>query len=65
VTTISAHENPKLVFNLDEVAISDWEDFLERNVIVPSATKRNKQFMRFRAEQVVTAHIHDGPLDNT
>jgi hypothetical protein len=30
---------PELVFNLDEIGISEWEDHHERRVIIPSAMR--------------------------
>jgi hypothetical protein len=33
------HAYPELVFNLDEIGISEWEDRCTRRVIVPSAMK--------------------------
>jgi hypothetical protein len=34
----------ELVFNLDEIAISEWEDRIERKVIVPSTMRDEKIF---------------------
>jgi hypothetical protein len=40
----------ELVFNLDEIGISEWEDRLERKVIVPSAMREQKIFHEMHRE---------------
>jgi hypothetical protein len=39
-----------LVFNLDEIGISEWENRVERKVIVPSAMREQRFFMEFTAD---------------
>jgi hypothetical protein len=38
------------VFNLLEIRISEWVDRVERKVIVPSAMREQKFFMKFTAD---------------
>jgi hypothetical protein len=44
VRTHVQNASANLVFNLDEIGISEWEDRVERKVIVPSAMRKQKVF---------------------
>jgi transposase len=39
-----------LVFNFDEIGINEWDDRVERKVIVPSAIREQKILMEFTAD---------------
>jgi hypothetical protein len=39
-----------LVFNLDEIGISEWEDPVERKVVFASAMREQQIFMEFTAD---------------